>query len=140
MSIVELRKNGANVFQGRPIQKSEAEKEAHRPEVEQLEERKSGRAEQKVLFSRNNRRNRVIIQSGTSHKTGRKITWYEPQRNQDAEKDGLAESESKDGSPIVSRLRRVEIFYVVKNFSCYAQISFFKYFHNLLFFYNFNKR
>ncbi|PKY43581.1 hypothetical protein RhiirA4_457592 [Rhizophagus irregularis] len=86
MSIVELRKNGANVFQGRPIQKSEAEKEAHRPEVEQLEERKSGRAEQKV---------------GRSH-------GMKPQRNQDAEKDGLAESESKDGSPIVSRLRRVE--------------------------------
>ncbi|CAB4429530.1 unnamed protein product [Rhizophagus irregularis] len=35
---------------------------------------------------------------------------------------------------------KCKVFYVVKNFSCYGKFLFFKYFHNLLFFYNFNKR
>ncbi|CAB4409639.1 unnamed protein product [Rhizophagus irregularis] len=49
MLFAELRRNEANVYQGRPIQKSEAEKEAYWLEITLLEEQKSGKVEQKVL-------------------------------------------------------------------------------------------
>ncbi|CAB4437696.1 unnamed protein product [Rhizophagus irregularis] len=72
-----------------PFQTSEAEKEAHRPRVREIIE------EIAQYFNPEYRIRKVGRSRG-----------IKPRRNQDAGKDESPESESKEGRPIESRLRR----------------------------------